>query len=122
MWLLTSFLARTFASPNLSHEPKARVATKGQFVQFLHLVLCLHEILILPLDQKNKEKRNQNYLVFKGLLGTQIANKKVHFLCCNPIYYKVARIYMLLTWHKNTFFSNLWLVLDFQLEKENIFF
>jgi hypothetical protein len=33
----------------------------------------------------------------------------------------VARIYMLLTWHKNNIFSNLWLILDCPLEKENIF-
>jgi hypothetical protein len=85
MWLPASFLARTFASPNLSHEPKAKVATKGQFVQFLHLVLCPHEILILPLDQKNKGKKNWNYLILKRLLGTQIASKVVHFLCCNPV-------------------------------------
>jgi hypothetical protein len=30
-------------------------------------------------------------------------------------------IYMLLTWHKNNNFPNLWLGLDFQLEKEYIY-
>jgi hypothetical protein len=40
-----------------------------------------------------------NQLGFLGLLGTQIASRVAQFLCRNPIYYRVVRIYMLLTWH-----------------------
>jgi hypothetical protein len=45
----------------------------------------------------------------------------VHFLCHNPFFYKMACIYMLLTWHKNNNFRNLWLDLDCQFEKEDIY-
>jgi hypothetical protein len=39
----------------------------------------------------------------------------IQFFC------RVACIYMLLTWHKNNNFPNLWLDLDFQLEEEDIY-
>jgi hypothetical protein len=42
----------------------------------------------------------------------------VHFLHYNLVFYRVACIYMLLTWHKNNNFSNLSLDLDYQLEKK----
>ncbi len=35
--------------------------------------------------------------------------------CCS------ACIYMLLTWHKNNNFPNLWLDLDFQLKEKDIY-
>jgi hypothetical protein len=50
-----------------------------------------------------------------------LQSKVVYFLCCNPVFCKVSCIYMLLTWHKNYNFPNLWLHLDFQPEKEDIY-
>jgi hypothetical protein len=50
-----------------------------------------------------------------------LQGKVVHFLSCNPFFCKVACIYILLTWHKNNNFSNLWLDLNFQLEEKNIY-
>jgi hypothetical protein len=50
-----------------------------------------------------------------------LQGRVVHFLRHNLVFYRVACIYMLLTWHKNNDFSNLWLNLDFQLEKQDIY-
>ncbi len=50
-----------------------------------------------------------------------LQGKVVHFLCHNQIFCRLACIYMLLTWHKNNNFPNLWLDLDCQLEIENIY-
>jgi hypothetical protein len=49
-----------------------------------------------------------------------LQGKVVHFLCHNPVFCKVTCIYMLLTWHKNNKFSNMWLDLNYQLELEYI--
>ncbi len=37
----------------------------------------------------------------------RLQGKVAHSLCCNLVFYKVACICMLLTWHKNNHFSNL---------------
>jgi hypothetical protein len=50
-----------------------------------------------------------------------LQGRVAHFLCCNPFFCKMACIYMLLTWHKNNNFTNLWLGLDFQLEEEDMY-
>jgi hypothetical protein len=50
-----------------------------------------------------------------------LQGKVAHFLHCNLVFCRVACIYMLSTWHKNNNFSNLWLDLNFELEKENIY-
>jgi hypothetical protein len=41
-----------------------------------------------------------------------LQGRVAHFLCHNPIFCRVACIYILLTWHKNNKISNLWLDLD----------
>jgi hypothetical protein len=41
--------------------------------------------------------------------------------CVTIQFFVVLCIYMLLTWHKNNNFPNLWLDLDFQLEEEDIY-
>jgi hypothetical protein len=50
-----------------------------------------------------------------------LQGKVVHFLHRNLAFCKVACIYMLLTWHTNNNFPNLWLDLDCQLEKKYIY-
>ncbi len=45
----------------------------------------------------------------------------VHFLRDNLIFCRMACIYILLTWHKNNIFPNLWLKLDYQFEEEDIY-
>jgi hypothetical protein len=50
-----------------------------------------------------------------------LQGRSTHFLHHNPIFCRVVCIHMLLTWHKNNNFSNLWLDLDCQLEEENIY-
>jgi hypothetical protein len=58
----------------------------------------------------------EKHPLFKVVWG-----KVTHFLHHNPIFYKVACIYKLLTWDKNNNFPNLWLDLDFQLEEKDIY-
>jgi hypothetical protein len=50
-----------------------------------------------------------------------LQGRVAHFLHCNPFFCRVVCIYMLLKWHKNNNFQNLWLNLDCQLEKESIY-
>jgi hypothetical protein len=45
----------------------------------------------------------------------------VHFLRHDPVFCKVVCIYMLLTWHKNNNFPNLWLNFDCQFEEQDIY-
>jgi hypothetical protein len=52
------------------------------------------------------------------VLGGWLQGRVGHFFHHNPIFCKMVRIYMLLTWHKNNNFPNLWLDLDFQLEED----
>jgi len=49
-----------------------------------------------------------------------LQGKLVHFLCHNLVFCRVTCIYMLLTWHKNNNFSNMWLDLNYQLELKDI--
>jgi hypothetical protein len=51
-----------------------------------------------------------------------LQGRVAHFLHYNPIFCRVMSIYMLLTWHKNNNFPNLWLDLDYQFEEEDIYF
>ncbi len=53
--------------------------------------------------------------------GGCMVYRVAHFLCHNLVFYKMACIYMLLTWNKNNYFPNFWLDLDFQLEKKHIY-
>jgi hypothetical protein len=55
--------------------------------------------------------------VVEGWLQGRVA----HFLHHNIVVGRVACIYMLLTWHKNNNFPNLWLDLDSQLKEEDIY-
>ncbi len=63
---------------------------------------------------------HQNTL--KGHTNKWLQTKVALFLHCNLVFWKVASICMLLTWHKNNNFPNLWLDLDCQIEKTNIYF
>ncbi len=56
------------------------------------------------------------------LLLRWLQGRVAHFLHYNPIFCRVMSIYMLLTWHKNNNFPNLWLDLDYQFEEEDIYF
>jgi hypothetical protein len=50
-----------------------------------------------------------------------LQGRVAHFLRCNLVFCRVACIYMLLTWHTNNNFPNLWLDLDCQLEEKDIY-
>jgi hypothetical protein len=50
-----------------------------------------------------------------------LQGRVVHFLCRSIIFSRVVCVYMLLTWHKNNNFPNLWLDLDYQFEEEDIY-
>jgi hypothetical protein len=62
------------------------------------------------------------YVFLLLLLLGWLQCKVVHFSYHNPSFCKVMCISMLLTWHKNTNSSNLWLDLDCQLEKKRYLF
>jgi len=66
---------------------------------------------------------NDVFIEYRNLLNgishvDWLQNRVVHFLCRNLVFCKVACIYMLLKWHKDNNFPNLWLGLDFQLEED----
>jgi hypothetical protein len=50
-----------------------------------------------------------------------LQGKMVHFLRHNLVFCRMVCIYMSLTWHENINFLNLWLDLDFQLNKEDVY-
>ncbi len=54
-------------------------------------------------------------------VGGWLQGRVVHFLRHNSFFCRVACIYMLLTWHKNNNFLNLWLDLDCQLEEKKFY-
>jgi len=61
--------------------------------------------------------KNQQHDSFKHSYGW-LQGRVAHFLCHTPIFCTVTCIYMLLTWHKNNNFPNLWLDLDVKLKKK----
>jgi len=71
---------------------------------------------IKPRHQKWSPKLNATTLQMY-ILGW-LQGRVVHFLCHNLVFCRMVCIYMLLTWHENINFLNLWLDLDFQLTKQ----
>jgi hypothetical protein len=49
-----------------------------------------------------------------------LQGRVAHVLRHNPVFCRMACIYMLITWHKNNNFPNMWLDLDCQLEEKDI--
>jgi hypothetical protein len=66
---------------------------------------------------------NDVFIEYQNLLNgishlEWLQDKVAHFVCRNLVFFKMACIYMLLTWHKDNNFPNLLLALDFQLEED----
>jgi uncharacterized membrane protein len=59
--------------------------------------------------------------IFLKITYGWLQGRVAHFLHYNLFFCRLTCIYMLLAWHKNNNFSNLWLDLNFQLEKEDIY-
>jgi hypothetical protein len=50
-----------------------------------------------------------------------LQGKVTHVLHHNLVFCRMACIYMLITWHKNNNFPNMWLDLNWQLEEKDMY-
>ncbi len=112
------YILPTHLDPSTSHEPSLQISWLshpiGWNMETTHWILHNSQWSI-ELQEIVSFQLHPTHLV--GWLQGRVA----HFLRHNPIFCKLACIYMLLTWHKNINFPNLWLDLDFQLEEENMY-